>query len=52
LSKKGYFTAYLALKGCDKLKTVCARTVRSVRPSDIFPISNSVHPDLAAYRSL
>jgi hypothetical protein len=33
LGKKGYFTAYLVLKGCDKHKKVCARTVPSVRLS-------------------
>jgi hypothetical protein len=35
-AKKSYSTAYLTLKGCDKLKTVCARTIPSVLPSDIF----------------
>jgi hypothetical protein len=38
-AKKRYSTAYLALKGCNKLKTVrnslCADRA-SVRPSDIF----------------
>jgi hypothetical protein len=38
-----YFTAYRVLKACVKL----ARTVPSVRPSVLFGISNSVHPDLA-----
>jgi hypothetical protein len=35
-AKKRYSTAYLALKGCVKLKTVLARTVWSVRPSYII----------------
>jgi hypothetical protein len=46
-AEKGYFTRYPVLKACDKLKTVCVRTVQSVRPSYIFPISSSIHPDLA-----
>jgi hypothetical protein len=41
-AKKGYFTAYRVLNGCDKLKTVCAWTVPSVRPSDIFPKRHGV----------
>jgi hypothetical protein len=45
-AKKGCFTAYLALKGCVKHYTVCARTVRSVRPSDIFPKRNRFHSEL------
>jgi hypothetical protein len=36
-AKKGYFTVYRVLKGCVKHYTVCARTLPSVRPSDIFP---------------
>jgi hypothetical protein len=49
-AKKGYFTRYLALKACDKLKTVCARTVPSVLPSDIFPKTNRFHLELAFYK--
>jgi hypothetical protein len=48
-AKKGYFTRYLALEGCDKLQTVCARTVPSVRPSDIFSISRRIHSELAYF---
>jgi hypothetical protein len=46
-AKKGYFTSYRVLKGCVKHYTVCARTVRSVRPSDIFPKKNRFHSELA-----
>jgi hypothetical protein len=36
-AKKGYVTRYRVLKGCVKHYAVCARTVRTVLPSDIFP---------------
>jgi hypothetical protein len=40
--KKGNFTIYLVLKDASSLKTVLARRVQSVRPSDIFWISRVV----------
>jgi hypothetical protein len=49
-AKKGCFTAYLVLKGCDKVKTfqnsLCADRA-SVRPSDIFSKSTGFHSELA-----
>jgi hypothetical protein len=41
-AKQRYITRYVALYGFDKLKTVLAQTVQSVRPSDIFWISRVV----------
>jgi hypothetical protein len=40
-AKKGCFTAYLALKGCVKAKTVCPRTERLSVPVIYFGYRNS-----------
>jgi hypothetical protein len=47
LAKKGYFTAYLTLEGCVKLKTVCARTVRLSVPVIYFGYRAWFHLDIA-----
>jgi hypothetical protein len=47
LAKKRYSTAYLVLKGCDKLKTVCAQTERLSVPVIYFPKGTGFHSELA-----
>jgi hypothetical protein len=37
------------VKGCVKPQNSLCADSASVRPSYIFPISNSIHPDLAEY---
>jgi hypothetical protein len=47
-AEKRYSTAYLALKGCVKLNTVCAQTVPSVSvPVIYFPKGTGFHSELA-----
>jgi hypothetical protein len=48
-AKKRLSTAYLALKGCDKLKRVCARTERLSVPVIYFGYRMWFHSDLALY---
>jgi hypothetical protein len=48
-AKKGCFTAYLALKGCVKAKTVCPRTERLSVPVTYFQITTRFEPEPAGY---
>jgi hypothetical protein len=48
-AKKGCFTAYLALKGCVKAKTVCLQTERLSVPVIYFHITTWFEPEPAEY---